>query len=249
MRSAAIPGQSQATGVAEAPAGVAWPALPLAEWQDTRDTLHLWTQVVGKIRLGLMPPRNHWWQVPLYVTARGLTTSLMPYRNRSVEIEFDFHRHVLDIRTSDGETSQVSLEPRSAADFYAETMRRMGELGVEGKIFTRPIEVADAIPFEDDHEHVSYDPVYAHRFWQSLVNAQRVFVGFGSGFVGKTSPINFWWGGVDPAGGRFSRRLPPPPPRGVPHRPDLLARFAYTHAEAPFGYRAGGTGGGTSYAP
>src|SRR5258708_1298703 len=142
MRTAAIPGTSQAGGVAGAAGRVTWPVLPLAQWQDTRGTLHLWTQVGGKIRLGLMPPRNHWWQVPLYVTARGLTTSLMPYRNRSVEIEFDFHRHVLDIRTSDGETSEGSLEPRSVADFYAETMRRMGELGLEVKIFTRPIEVA-----------------------------------------------------------------------------------------------------------
>ena len=248
MRSAAIPGQSQATGVAEAPAGVAWPALPLAEWQDTRDTLHLWTQVVGKIRLGLMPPRNHWWQVPLYVTARGLTTSLMPYRNRGVEIEFDFHRHVLDIRTSDGETTKVSLEPRSVADFYAETMSRMDELGMEVKIFTRPVEVAGAIPFEHDHEHVSYDPEYAHRFWQSLVNAQRVFVKFGSGFVGKTSPINFWWGGFDLAGGRFSGRPAPPHPGGIPNCPDFVTRFAYTHEEAAYGYWPGGGGEGSFYA-
>src|SRR5258708_19435376 len=148
MRTAAIPGQSQAGGVAEAAAGVTWPALPLAEWQDTRDTLHLWTQVVGKIRLGLMPPRNHWWQVPLFVTARGLTTSLMPYRDRGVEIEFDFHRHVLDMRTSDGETSEGSLEPRSVADFYPETMRRLGALRMEAQIFPRPFHAPSPVPFE-----------------------------------------------------------------------------------------------------
>ena len=190
-----------------------WPALPLVAWEDTRDTLHMWTQIVGKIRLGLMPMINHWWQVPLYVTARGLTTSLMPYGSRGLEMEFDFHRHVLDIRTTHGQSREVALAPRSVAEFYAEVMTTLAEVGMNIKIVSRPVEVEGAIPFAEDHDHHSYDPEYAHRFWESLVQAQRVFTAFRSGFVGKVSPVHFFWGAFDLASGRFSGRGGAHPPR------------------------------------
>jgi hypothetical protein len=172
----------------------------------------------------------------------------MPHGRRGVEIEFDFHRHVLDIQTTGGEAREVRLEPRSVADFYAETMGRLAELGVELEIFGRPIEVAGAIPFEDDREHSSYDAEYARRFWQSLVQVQRVFVDFGSKFVGKVSPVNFWWGAFDLASGRFSGRAAPPHPGGVPDCPDFVTRFAYTHEVFAYGYWPGGSDEGSFYA-
>ncbi|MGH9037486.1 MAG: DUF5996 family protein, partial [Acidimicrobiia bacterium] len=175
----------------------AWPSLPVAAWEDTRDTLHLWTQIVGKVRLGLEPWMNHSWHIPLYVNARGLTTSLMPDRGRGVEIQFDFTRHLLEIRTTDGAERQVRLEPRSVADFYAETMARLAELDVRVEILPRPVEIPVAIPFPKDETHASYDAAYAHRFWQSLVQSQRVLTAFRSRFAGKVSPVHFFWGGFD----------------------------------------------------
>jgi hypothetical protein len=237
-------GQSQAGADASGP----WPALPLVVWEDTRDTLHMWTQIVGKVRLGLMPMINHWWQVPLYVSSRGLTTSLMPYAARGLEMEFDFHRHVLDIRTTEGETRGVRLEPRSVADFYEETMGRLAELGMPLEIVARPIEVADGIPFAEDREHQSYDSEYARRFWQSLVQTQRVFVDFRSKFVGKVSPVNFYWGAFDLASGRFSGSEAPAHPGGVPNCPDFVQRFAYTHEVSAYGYWPGRGDEGTFYA-
>ena len=228
--------------------GGPWPALPLALWEDTRDTLHMWTQIVGKIRLGLMPMINHWWQVPLYVTARGLSTSLMPYGTRGLEMEFNFHRHVMEIVTTDGQAREVRLEPRSVADFYAEVMARLEELDMPLKILARPIEVEGAIPFAEDHDHHTYDPEYAHKFWQSLVQAERVFVDFRSHFVGKVSPVNFYWGAFDLASGRFSGRDAPTHPGGVPNTPDSVQRAAYTHEVSAYGYWPGGGDEGAFYA-
>lgn len=248
MRAAPIPTHSQERGNARATATSAWPELPVDAWRDTRDTLHMWTQVAGKIRLGLMPQMNHWWQVPLYVSSRGLTTSLMPYGTRGLELEFDFLRHVLGIRTTDGSAREVKLEPRSVADFYAETISALAELGVGVRIHTRPVEVEGAIPFEDDHEHASYDSEYASRFWRLLLQAQRVFTDFGSGFAGKASPVNFWWGGFDLGGARFSGRPAPTHPGGIPNCPDFVTRFAFTHEICEYGYWSGGSEEGSFYA-
>ena len=227
---------------------LAWPAVPLIAWEDTKDTLHMWTQIVGKIRLELMPMMNHWWQVPLYVSARGLTTSVMPYGDRGLEMEFDFHRHVLQITTTEGQARAVRLEPRSVADFYAETMARLAEVDMAVKIVARPSEVAVAIPFADDQEHHSYDARYARLFWQSLVQADRVFTDFKSGFVGKASPVNFWWGAFDLASGRFSGREAPLHPGGVPNCPDWVIQEAYSHEVSNHGYWPGAGDEGAFYA-
>jgi hypothetical protein len=229
-------------------AAAAWPALPLVAWQDTRDTVHMWTQIVGKIRLSLMPMINHWWQVPLYVSSRGLTTSVMPYGDRGVEMEFDFQRHVLEISTTDGRAREIRLEPRSVADFYAETVSRLAELDAAVRIVARPTEVELAIPFADDQEHASYDAAYARLFWQSLVQADRIFTNFRSGFAGKASRVNFWWGAFDLASARFSGRTAPPHPGGVPHCPDWVMREAYSHEVSSHGYWPGGADEGAFYA-
>lgn len=196
-----------------------WPELTLSEWQETRVTLHLWMQIVGKIRLALEPMMNHWWQVALYVTARGLTTSLMHTPGRSLEIEFDFTAHVLELRLTDGDMRRVRLRPRSVADFHAATTASLDELGVEVKIWPRPVEVPDAIPFSQDERHCAYDPAAAYRFWQVLVQAQRVMQVFRSRFSGKSSPVHFFWGGSDLAVTRFSGRPAPKHPGGVPNCP------------------------------
>jgi uncharacterized protein DUF5996 len=225
-----------------------WPEIPVAAWEDTRDTLHMWTQVVGKVRLALEPLVNHWWQTTLYVTARGLTTSLMPYGARGIEMEFDFHRHLLDIRTTDGGERQVRLEPRSVADFYAETMARLAELDVVVKIFPLPSEVPVAIPFPEDETHASYDAAYAHRFWLALVQAKRVFTEFRSPFIGKVSPVHFFWGAFDLAVTRFSGRTAPPHPGGIPNCPDWVTQEGYSHEVSSCGYWPGGAGEGVFYA-
>ena len=177
----------------------------------------MWTQVVGKVRLALEPALNHTWQAPIYVSARGLTTSLMPYGDRGVEMEFDFHRHVLYIRTSDGDGRHVHLGPRSVADFYAETMARLDELDMPVVIMPRPVEVPVAIPFPDDDTHASYDAEYTYRFWLSLVHAKRVFTEFRSRFIGKVSPVHFFWGSFDLAVTRFSGRAAPLYPAATPN--------------------------------
>jgi hypothetical protein len=222
--------------------------LPLSAWADTRDTLHLWTQVVGKVRLALEPMINHWWQVPLYVSAEGLTTSLMPYGNRGVEMTFDFHHHLLDLRTTDGASRAVALGPRSVADFYAEVMARLAELDVPVEIYPRPVEVPVDVPFTDDEEHASYDAEYAHQFWVSLVQAQRVLTAFRSRFTGKVSPIHFFWGAFDLAVTRFSGRSAPPHPGGIPNTPDRITREAYSHEVSSLGYWPGGAEEGLFYA-
>jgi Family of unknown function (DUF5996) len=238
---------AERTGAERLAAAGGWPELPVAAWESTRDTLHMWTQIVGKVRLALGPMVNHWWGVTLYVTARGLTTSLMPYRDGGVELEFDFHRHVLDIRTTDGEERHVRLEPRSVADFYAETMARLGEVGVVVKIDPRPTEVLVAIPFPEDKTHSSYDAEFAHRFWRSLVQVHRVFSRFRAGFIGKASPVHFFWGAFDLAATRFSGRPAPRHPGGIPNCPDWVAQEGYSHEVSSCGYWPNGGAEGVFY--
>jgi Family of unknown function (DUF5996) len=225
----------------------AWPELPLAEWADTRDTLHRWTQIVGKVRLALTPRVNHWWNVTLYVTARGLTTSLMPYGSTAFEMVFDFGRHELAIEPVGRPGSAIALGPRSVADFYGEVMARLAELGLGVEILARPVEVLDATPFADDREHLSYDPDYVHRFWLSLVQAQRVFERFRAGYVGKVSPVHFFWGAFDLAVTRFSGRPAPHHPGGAPNCADWVMVEAYSHEVSSAGYWPGGTDEGVFY--
>jgi len=215
----------------------AWPAL--TEWADTRDTLHMWTQVVGKVRMALTPMVNHWWHVTLYVSARGLTTSLMPVGGRGVEIEFDFVDHVLAIRTADGDSRTVALKPRTVADFYAETMASLHDLGVDVTIVPKPQEVVTAIPFADDDVHRSYDSDAANRFWRALVDSNRVMTEFRSGFIGKASPVHFFWGGADLAVTRFSGRVAPKHRGGVPNCPDWVQQLAYSHEVSSCGFWPG----------
>ena len=223
---------------AAAPSVSPWPAIPIAQWQDTRDTLHLWTQVVGKVRLALAPPVNHWWHVPLYLTSRGLTTSPMPYGRRAFQMDFDFLDHALRIATCDGDARSVALAPRSVADFHAEVMARLREMGLEVEIWTTPVEIPDPVPFEDDHAHASYDADAAHRFWRALVDAERVMTAFRSGFVGKCSPVHFFWGSFDLAVTRFSGRLAPLHP-GAPNVADVVTREAYSHEVSSAGFWPG----------
>src|SRR6185295_6050525 len=184
-----------------------WPIIKYSEWKDTLATLHMWTQIVGKIRLRQTPLVNHWWNVPLYVSARGLTTSAMSYRDgRAFEIEFDFIDHLLRIECSDGAETTLALRPQSVADFYAEVMEALRGLGIEVKIWTMPVEVPDPVRFTEDHQHKSYDPEYANRFWQALIKMNEVFLEFRASFIGKVSPVHFFWGSFDMAVTRFSGR-------------------------------------------
>jgi hypothetical protein len=219
---------------------VAWPALPYEEWKDTLATLHLWTQVVGKIRLAQCAWTNHSWHVPLYVTARGLTTSPIPYGTRVFELTFDFLDHRLRIETGEGEGAEIALAPRSVADFHRELSARLAGLGIEIGIRTLPCEIPDAIPFELDHEHATYDAEQATRFWRVLVQADRVLKTFRARFVGKASPVHFFWGGFDLAVTRFSGRRAPAHPGGVPNLPDWVAREAYSHEVSSCGFWPGG---------
>jgi hypothetical protein len=211
-----------------------WPELKFSDWQDTLATLHMWTQVVGKIRLVQTPLVNHWWNVPLYVSARGLTTSAMPYEDRIFEIEFDFIDHQLLIKCSDGSTTALALRPQSVADFYAEVMSALRSLGMEIKIWTMPVEVPNPIRFTDDHEHKSYDADYVNRFWQALVKMDDVLKEFRARFIGKVSPVHFFWGSFDLAVTRFSGR-PAPPREGA----DLITVEAYSHEVISHGWWPG----------
>jgi hypothetical protein len=224
---------SKATGERAAAAEV-WPSLPLEQWRDTYATLHMWTQIVGKIRLVQSPRFNHWWQVPLYVSARGLTTTAIPHGTRNFEIEFDFIEHQLVIRTSDGATRRLALAPRAVADFYRELMETLGALQLEVKIRAVPDEVPDPIPFADDHEHASYDAEYANRFWRILVQSDRVFKEFRSRFIGKVSPVHFFWGSFDLAVTRFSGRRAPERAGA-----DSITREAYSHEVISHGFWPG----------
>jgi hypothetical protein len=201
-----------------------WPSLPLEAWQDTYVTLHMWTQIVGKIRLALAPPVNHWWHCALYVSPRGLSTSPMPYRGRLVEIEFDFIAHELIIRTSENITRSLLLASRPVADFYHHLLSTLRSIGIEVSIFTKPQEIANPIPFENDSEHASYDPEYANRLWRILVQTAMIFEEFRGRFTGKCSPVNFYWGSFDLAVTRFSGRRAPARPGA-----DLITREAYSH--------------------
>ena len=216
-----------------------WPELPLAEWKDTYETLHMWTQIIGKIRLALTPRQNHWWNITLYVTPRGLTTSTMTYKGRQFRIDFDFISHVLLIETSDGSTKTIALRPRSVADFYQETMSALSSLGMPVTIWTTPVEVQHRTPFETDQKHASYDPEYAHRLWRILVQASRVFSEFRSRFTGKVSPVHFFWGAFDLAVTRFSGRTAPEHP-GVPYCARFVMVEAYSHEVSSCGFWPGG---------
>lgn len=217
-----------------------WPALPLAEWADSYATLHMWMQIVGKIRMVQTPPVNHWWHVTLYVSPRGLTTSEIPALPRAFEIEFDFVDHWLVIRCNDGNTRRMPLRPRSVADFYRELRGHLRDLAIDAPIYPRPNEVAEAIPFDRDERHASYDPDFVTRFWRVLVSADRVFRTFRSSFLGKCSPIHVFWGAPDLAVTRFSGRPAPPHPGGVPNLPDSVAREAYSHEVSSAGFWPGG---------
>lgn len=216
-----------------------WPSLPFDEWRETCATLHMWTQVVGKVRLALAPHVNHWWQVPLYLTSRGLTTSPMPYGERTFQVDFDFLSHRLLIETADGDSREMRLAPRTVADFYAEFMSSLRSLGLEVKVWTTPVEVANPIPFEKDETHHAYQPEYANRFWRALVQADRVLHRFRSGFLGKCSPVHFFWGSFDLAVTRFSGRPAPPHP-GAPGVADSITREAYSHEVSSAGFWPGG---------
>ncbi len=216
-----------------------WPDLTYAAWRDTAATLHLWIQIVGKIRLTLTPWVNHSWHVPLYVTARGLGTSPIPFGSEILEIEFDFCSHRLVIRTSTGDEGALSLRPQSVADFYRETFDLVRGMGVSLAINEMPNEIPNSIRFSEDRVHSAYDAAAAHRFWRALLNADRIFRLFRSGFLGKVSPVHFFWGSFDLAVTRFSGRPAPRHPGGVPGLPDEVAREAYSHEVSSAGFWPG----------
>ncbi len=218
----------------------AWPTLPLEAWSDTCATLHMWTQIVGKIRLKQSPWINHSWHVTLYVTTRGLTTSPIPYGNRTFQIDFDFIGHEVKIQSSEGGVAGFSLQPQSVAAFYRRLQSEMGTLDLHVNINEKPNEIPDPIPFDRDETHKAYDPVYANRFWRVLVQADRVFKEFRARFVGKCSPVHYFWGAPDLAVTRFSGRPAPQHPGGVPHLPDRVAREAYSHEVSSCGFWPGG---------
>ncbi len=218
-----------------------WPSLPFAEWRETCATLHMWTQIIGKIRLAQAPLVNHWWQVPLYVTSRGLTTSPIPFDERTFAIGFDFIGHRLTIETSDGQAGGFALRPIAVADFYDEIMQRLRALGIDTRIWTTPVEIPDPIPFEQDRTHAAYDPDYANRFWRILVQADRVFTVFRARFLGKASPVHFFWGSLDLAVTRFSGRRAPQHP-GASNVADKVTREAYSHEVSSCGFWPGVAG-------
>jgi hypothetical protein len=212
-----------------------WPELPFEAWQDTYATLHMWTQVVGKVRLALSPRVNHWWEVPLYVNARGLTTSAIPYGDAGFEVQFDFIEHNLVIQTSWGAEKSLALRPQSVADFYAEFMAALQSLDIAVKIWSMPVEVPNPVRFESDTQHASYDPEYAHRFWRVLVLCDSIFKEFRAGFIGKVSPVHFFWGSFDLCVTRFSGRRAP-----EREGADAITREAYSHEVISAGLWPGG---------
>jgi hypothetical protein len=216
-----------------------WPALPFADWKETAATLHMWTQIVGKVRLALTPWVNHSWHITLYVTARGLTTSPMAHGSRSFEIEFDFVEHALLIRSSDGAQRELPLPGLSVAEFYEQLMRTLGEMNLAVEISPSPNEVEHPIRFAEDRAHATYDPEFANRFWRVLVQTDRVFKLFRSRFIGKCSPVHFFWGSFDLAVTRFSGRTAPRHPGGVPHLPNDVAVEAYSHEVSSAGFWPG----------
>jgi hypothetical protein len=211
------------------------PALPLDSWKDTLETLHMWTQVVGKVRLKLCPLVNHWWNVPFYLTARGMTTSAMPYQQRDIEVRFDFISHTLTIESSQGRVVTTTLLAQSVADFYKQFMAALAELGVNVRIWTMPCEVPNPIPFERDNVHAAYDPQAVQKFWRILVWVDQVLKEFRAGFQGKSSPVHFFWGSFDLAVTRFSGRVAPERPGA-----DSITREAYSHEVSSAGFWPGG---------
>jgi len=218
----------------------AWPALPLDAWADTYATLHMLTQIVGKMRLALAPMQNHWWQVALYVTERGLTTSPMPYGERSVTVDFDFIGHEVSVRTSEGGSRSIPLIQRSVRDFYSEYLKVLRSLDLSVPIMGVPVEVEVAIPFAEDTQHASYDPEAANRWWRVLVQADRVLKRFRGQFEGKSSPVHFFWGSFDLAATRFSGRRAPLHPGGAPNCPDYVMHEAYSRECSSCGFWPGG---------
>ncbi len=213
----------------------AWPALPLEAWQDTYATLHMWTQIVGKVRLAQSPLINHWWEVPFYVSGRGLTTSVIPYQHGVFEVEFDFLHHQLIIQTSQDQVKTIALAPRSVADFYKEFMAALAGLGIEVQVWRMPVEVPNPVAFDLDTQHAAYDPEYGTRFWRILLTVDSIFKEFRSGFIGKNSPVHFFWGSFDLCVTRFSGRRAPPR-EGA----DLVTREAYSHEVISAGFWPGG---------
>ena len=211
-----------------------WPALPLEAWEATRTTLHMWTQIVGKVRLALSPSLNHWWQVPLYVSVRGLTTSPIPCGGGTFEILFDFVAHDLRIEKSDGTSKTLRLAPKSVAAFYAEVMAALAAMGITVKIWTMPVEIPNPIRFDQDRTHASYDAEWANRFWRVLVSVDTVLKEFRGRFAGKASPVHFFWGSFDLAATRFSGRRAPERPGA-----DRITREAYSHEVASVGWWPG----------
>ncbi|TDC51562.1 hypothetical protein E1281_20275 [Actinomadura sp. KC345] len=226
----------------------AWPRLRVADWGDSRETLHMWMQVVGKVRLVHTPLVNHWWQVTLYPSPRGLTTSAIPYRSGAFDIEFDFVEHRLHIRGSDGGDREVPLRPMTVAEFYSRTMHALGEMGIEADIQARPNEVEPSIPFAEDDRHASYDPEAAHLFWRQLLQAGRVMGEFRSRFIGKVSPVHFFWGAMDLACTRFSGRDAPKHPGGAPNCGDWVMEEGYSRELSSCGFWPGGGDEGAFYA-
>ena len=218
---------------------MAWPALSYPAWRDTATTLHLWTQIVGKVRLALTPWVNHGWQVPLYLTARGLGTSPIPAEREIFEIELDFVGHRLLVRGSWGAERTIALEPQAVADFYQRVVDLLDEMGIRVRIGEMPNEIASPVPFPRDRLHFAYDASAAHAFWRVLIQADRIFKLFRSGFIGKASPVHFFWGSFDLAVTRFSGRAAPPHPGGVPSLPDAVAREAYSHELSSAGFWPG----------
>lgn len=225
-----------------------WPSLRVEDWTPTRDTLHLWAQIVGKVRLAHSPMVNHWWQITLYVSPRGLTTSTIPYEAEAFDIEFDFIDHNLLIRSSTGATRTVRLEPKSVAEFYSQTMNALDELGFHTRIQTHPNEIDPALRFAEDVEHASYDPGAAHLFWRQLLQANRVINRFRSRFVGKVSPVHFFWGAMDLACTRFSGRGAPRHPGGAPNVGDWVMVEGYSRELSSCGFFPGGGEEGAFYA-
>ena len=224
-----------------------WPELRVDDWTDTRDTLHMWTQIVGKIRLAHMPLINHWWQVPLYVSPRGLTTGTIPSGDAAFDMEFDFIRNELAIRSSDGGHAVVRLAAKPVAEFYGETLSALDGLDISTDINARPNEVEPAIPFAEDFQHASYDRDAARTFWQQLVQAHRVITEFRASFVGKVSPVHFFWGAMDLACTRFSGRPAPPHPGGAPNCPDWVMTEGYSRELCSCGFWPGGGVEGAFY--
>jgi hypothetical protein len=221
-----------------------WPDLPLAAWSETCDTLQLWTQVVGKVRIALTPLVNHWWNATFFVTARGLVAPAMPYAGRTLDVIFDFVDHRLIMETSDGRVESFALTPMAVADFYAEFMQRLRRLGIDVHIWTMPSEIENALPFERDRVHAQYDPVYAQRFWQALVQADRVMKEFRARFIGKVSPVHFFWGSFDLAVTRFSGRTATPPQGGAPNVAAWVIAESYSHECSSCGFWPGNGGYG-----